>query len=53
LLLTEQRLLFIVGGVTVGWALQGETGPGNSRVLATFAVLVITLSLLARDVGGT
>jgi Zn-dependent protease len=51
LMLTEQRLLFIVGGVAVWRALQRETGPGDTRVLATFVVLVLTLSLLARGVG--
>ena len=51
LLLTEQRLLLIVGGVAVWRALQKETGPGDVRVLATFVVLVATLSLLARGVG--
>jgi Zn-dependent protease len=51
LMLTEQRLLFIVGGVAVWRSLQQETGPGDTRVLATFVVLVIALSLLARGVG--
>jgi Zn-dependent protease len=51
LILTEQRLLFIVGGVAVWRSLQQETGPGDTRVLATFVVLVIALSLLARGVG--
>jgi Zn-dependent protease len=51
LMVTEQRLLFIVGGVAVWRALQQETGPGDTRVLATFVVLVIALSLLARGVG--
>ena len=51
LMLTEQRLLFIVGGVAVWRSLQRETGPGDTRVLATFVVLVIALSLLARGVG--
>jgi Zn-dependent protease len=51
LMLTEQRLLFIVGGVAVWRSLQKETGPGDTRVLATFVVLVIALSLLARGVG--
>jgi Zn-dependent protease len=51
LMMTEQRLLFIVGGVTVWRSLQQETGPGDTRVLATFVVLVIALSLLARGVG--
>jgi Zn-dependent protease len=52
LMLTEQRFLFIVGGVAAWRALQRETGPGDSRILATFVVLVVTLSLLARGVGG-
>jgi Zn-dependent protease len=51
LMLTEQRLLFIVGGVAVWRSLQQETGPGDTRVLATFVVLVIVLSWLARGVG--
>jgi hypothetical protein len=51
LMLTEQRLLFIVGGVAVWRSLQRETGPGDTRVLATFVVLVIVLSLLAHGVG--
>jgi Zn-dependent protease len=48
LLLTEQRLLLLIGGVAVWRALQRETGPGDLRVLATFGVLVMALSLLAR-----
>jgi Zn-dependent protease len=51
LLMTEQRLLLIVGGVAVWRSLQRETGPGDTRVLATFVVLIIALSLLARGVG--
>jgi hypothetical protein len=50
-LLTEQRLLLIVGGVAVWRALQREVGPGDRRVLATFAMLVGALSWLARAVG--
>ena len=50
LLLTEQRLLFIVGGVAVWRALQKDAGPGDSMTLATFVVLVVTLSLLAKGV---
>jgi len=50
LLLTGQRLLVIVGGVAVWRSLERETGPGDARVLATFAGLVISLSLLARGV---
>jgi Zn-dependent protease len=51
LVVTEQRLLFIVGAVAVWRAMQKEEGPGDRRVLATFAALVVTLSLLARGVG--
>jgi Zn-dependent protease len=51
LLITEQRVLFIIGAVAVWRALQQETGPGDTRVLATFAGLVVALSLLARGVG--
>ncbi|HLG55603.1 MAG TPA: zinc-ribbon domain-containing protein [Vicinamibacterales bacterium] len=50
LLLTEQRLLFIVGAVAVWRAMQKEQGPGDARVLATFVALVFALSLLARGV---
>jgi Zn-dependent protease len=51
LLLTEQRLLLIVGAVAIWRALQQEAGPGDRRVLATFIVLVGALSFLARGVG--
>ena len=49
--LTGQRLLFIVGGVAVWRAVQSEVGPGNRRVLATFLVLVVALSWIAKGVG--
>lgn len=48
---TEQRLLFLVGGVVLWRALQQQVGPGDNRVLATFALLVVVLALLARGVG--
>jgi len=51
LIVTQQRLLLIVGGVAVWRALQRDAGPGDTRVLATFVVLVVTLSMLARGVG--
>jgi len=51
LLLTEQRMLFLVGGVAVWRALQREAGPGDTPTLATFAVLLLTLSWLARGIG--
>ena len=47
---TEQRLLFIVGGVAVWRAMQREAGPGDRRVLATFVVLVGALSWIAMAV---
>ncbi len=50
LVLTEQRLLFLVGAVAVWRAVQKEQGPGNQRVLATFLILVAALSLIARGV---
>ncbi len=50
LFLTGQRLLLIVGGVAAWRSLQRETGPGDARVLATFVVLVMALSLLASNV---
>jgi len=48
--LTEQRLLLLVGGVAVWRSFQRETGPGDLRVLGTFVVLVMALSLLASNV---
>jgi len=51
LLLTEQRMLFIIGGVAIWRATQKDAGPGNARFLATYVTLVIALSLLARGIG--
>jgi Zn-dependent protease len=51
LAMTEQRLLFIVGAVAVWRAMQHEVGPGDSRVFATFAALIVALAFLARGVG--
>jgi Zn-dependent protease len=51
LLLTEQRLLFVVGAVAVWRSFQQEAGPGDTRTLATFVMLVIALAWLARGVG--
>jgi Zn-dependent protease len=51
LIVTEQRMLVIVGAVAVWRSLQREVGPGDARVLATFVGLVVALSLLARNVG--
>ena len=50
LIITEQRMLFLVGGVAVWRSLQRETGPGDTRVFGTFVMLVFALSLLARGV---
>ena len=51
LMVTGQRMLFLVGGVAVWRSLHHESGPGDTRVLATFVALVFALSLLARGVG--
>src|SRR5262249_42381830 len=51
LYVTEQRMLFLVGGVAAWRALQRDTGPGHPQTLATFVVLVFALSLLAHGVG--
>jgi hypothetical protein len=48
--LVEQRLVDRRGSCRVA-LLQRDTGPGDTRVLATFVVLIIALSLLARGVG--
>jgi Zn-dependent protease len=45
---TGQRMVLVVGGLTVWRAFQREEGPGNSRVLAVFVALVMSLSLLSR-----
>ena len=50
LLVTGQRMLVLVGGVGVWRAFQRESGPGDTRTLATFIVLIVALSLLARTV---
>jgi len=50
LLLTEQRMLFIIGAVAIWRAMQKEQGPGNARVLATYVTLVMALSLLAAGI---
>jgi hypothetical protein len=51
LLLTEQRLLFVVGAVAVWRSFQRDAGPGDMRTLATFVMLIIALAWLARGVG--
>ena len=47
---TEQRLLFIVGGVAVWRAMQRQVGPGDKRILGTFIILVLALSWMAKAV---
>ena len=49
--ITGQRLLFIVGGVAVWRAAQRDVGPGDRRILATFVLLVVLLSWIAKGVG--
>jgi Zn-dependent protease len=51
LVVTQQRLLLLVGGVAVWRALQHDAGPGDTRILATFVVLVVALSMLAHGIG--
>jgi Zn-dependent protease len=51
LMLTAQRILLVVGAVAAWRSLEPEVGPGDTRVLATFGLLVIALSWLARGVG--
>jgi Zn-dependent protease len=50
LAVTGQTMLMLVGGVAVWRALQRETGPGHTQTVATFVVLVLALSFLARTV---
>ena len=49
--LTGQRLLWIVGGVAAWRATQKAVGPGDRRMLATFVLLIVALSWIARGVG--
>ena len=51
LMLTGQRILLVVGAVAAWRAVETNVGPGDTRVLATFGLLVIALSWLARGVG--
>jgi Zn-dependent protease len=50
LLLTEQRMLFVIGAVAIWRAMQKDQGPGDARVLATYVTLIMALSLLASGV---
>ncbi|MGQ0648623.1 MAG: site-2 protease family protein [Gemmatimonadaceae bacterium] len=47
LVLTGQKLLIIVGAVAAWRALQRQAGPGNTRIVATFAVLIAALSWMS------
>ena len=48
--LTGQRLLWIVGGVAAWRATQKVVGPGDRRILATFVLLVLALSWIAKAI---
>ena len=47
---TGVRLLWILGAVAIFRAVRGQQGPGHRPTLATFVVLVVTLSWFARAV---
>jgi len=49
-LLTNQRMLAIVGIVAVWRAVQKEQGPGDTKAFGTYVVLIAALSWLARAV---
>ena len=51
LLLTGQRILVLVAAGAIWRAMQHEIGPGDTQTIATFVVLILTLSTLARSVG--
>lgn len=48
--LTRQPMLYIVGAVAIWRAVEKRVGPGSPRTLATFVVLIVSLSWLAGDV---
>jgi Zn-dependent protease len=50
LLLTGQRLLWIIGAVAAWRALKGEPGPGHTHTLITYVGLIAALSWFARGV---
>lgn len=50
LLLTGQRMLLLIGGVAIWRAMQREAGPGDTQAVATFVVLILALSTMARSV---
>jgi len=47
---TEQRMLVLVGIAAAFRAMQRDAGPGDPRTLATFIVLLLALSALARGI---
>ena len=49
-LLTNQRMLLLIGIVAVWRAVQREQGPGDTKAFATYVGLVGTLSWLARAI---
>ena len=50
LLVTGQRMLFLIGGVAAYRAFRTTPGPGDRRTLATFVTLVAALAWIARAV---
>jgi Zn-dependent protease len=50
LMITEQRLLFVIGAVAVWRSLERDEGPGDRRILATYVTLVLALALISRSV---
>jgi Zn-dependent protease len=49
-LLTNQKMLMIVGIVAVWRAVQKEQGPGDTKACGTYVILIAALSWLARAV---
>jgi Zn-dependent protease len=49
--ITHQKMLILIGAVAVYRAFQKESGPGDRRTFATYLVLLIVLTWLARGVG--
>lgn len=48
--LTRQPMLMVIGAVAVWRAWQKDQGPGDTRVLGTYAFLVVALALMAGEV---
>ena len=49
LFMTGTTMLMLIGAVAVWRAFQTEPGPGDVGVLATYLALIVTLSVLAKD----